>query len=244
MIVILGNKHDDILYFETILKNKVSASPIFDKFPIIQGTIFNQEITLCYGAMTSYLVGPLTELLIKTYKPMMIIQVGRCKALTEDWKNGDIAIASNYLAIDVDQCEGNNVKLGQIPELDNEFLTYYDVLTIMNSSFDKFLISNAYNAVFMSTNAIPKRIEELHSIYRDGFIFGHNKRIVIDSDSFSSMAICQLERTPFIAIKAIDSRIGESSKVENFLKTLDAYSKIGKAVASFIGEIGRHDLRE
>jgi len=244
MIVILGATHEDVLYYETILKNKINCLPIFERFPVVQGTIFNQEITICYGATTSYLIGPITEILIKTYKPMIIITVGKCKSLTDDWKNGDIAISDEYLALDVDQCEYKNIKLCQIPGMDFEYHTYLDVLTIMNEAFDKFLTGNVYNATFLGSDRIPQRIDDLHQVYREGFIFGHQHRVVLDSDTYAAMLVCRLEMVPYISVKAVDSKIGESTQVNNYIKTLDTYSKIGKAVVSFIGEIGRRDLKE
>lgn len=244
MIVILGSLHEDVLYFETILKNRISGVPIFDRFPIVQGTIFNQDITICYGASTSYLVGPLTEILIQTYKPTILIQTGRCKALTSDWKNGDIAINDINIALDVDQCEYRNVKLGQIPGFDFEYHTNLDIMRLINEAFDKFLIGNVFNARFLSSNAIPGNGEDLKNVSRDGFFLGHHERVVTDSETFSSMIIAHLNNTPFIAVKAVDSKLGEFTGITNYVKTLDTYAKIGKAIVSFIGEIGRHDLME
>lgn len=244
MIAIIGTTHEDVLYFETILKNRVTEVPVYERFPVIQGTIFNQEVVICYGATTSYLVAPLTERIISTYKPMIIIQVGKCKSLTDDWKNGDIAISDEHIALDVDQCEYKNVKLGQIPGLNFSYHIYHDVHNIINKTFDKFMSGNVYNGTFLSSDRIPQNVEDLRQYFHDGYIFGHQNRCVVDCESFSSMIVCQLNQTPFIAIKAVDSKVGEITKVNNYIKTLDTYAIIGKAVISFIGELGRRDLKE
>jgi len=244
MIVLLGATRDDILYYETVLKNKINCLPEFEKFPVVQGTIFNQNVTICYGATTSYLTGALTEALIRDYNPMVVLQLGKCKSLTDDWKNGDIAISNEYYAMDVDQCEYKNVKLAQIPEMEIRYQTHIDVLHIMNASFDKFVIGNVFNATYLSSNAVPRSMDDVSSLYQNGLIFGVNSRVVVDTDAYASLLPCVLHKIPFIAIKAVDSKVSETSGVTNFVKTLDTYSKIGRAVVSFIGEIGRRDLKE
>lgn len=244
MILLLGSSHDDILYFETIMKNKVECHPIFNRFPMIQGTIFNQNVMLVYGAYTSYITSALVEHIINESSPLIVISLGRCKSISDDLQNGDIVMSDSTIAIDVDQSEYKNVTTSQIPEFDQEYRTNLDIIHIMNKCFDKFIINNAYSASFMCSNKIIKSKEELTQLTPDGYMLGHKSHLVLDSESFGIVVPCLLNNIPFVAVKAVDSKIGEKSNIRNLVKTLDTYSIIGKVVTSFLGEIGRRDLVE
>lgn len=244
MILLMGSSRDDVLYFETIIKNKVNCHPLFNRFPMIQGTIFNQNVMLVYGVYSSYVTGALVESIIKEYSPLLVISVGRCKAISNDLKTGDIVISDSLIAMDVEQNEFKNVKVGQIPGFDQEYRTNLDIMHIIDRCFDKFLINNVRNAAFMCSNRIFSKKSDLDRYFNDELLFGHKKNIVLDCESFGILVPCLLNNIPFVAIKAVDSLIGVKSDINSLVKTLETYSAIGKAVTSFIGEVGRRDLVE
>ena len=54
MIAIIGTNHDDILYFEATIANKTTET-VLNIYPLVRGTIFNQEVILISGVNTSIL---------------------------------------------------------------------------------------------------------------------------------------------------------------------------------------------
>ena len=54
MIAVVGSSHDDILYFESIMMDK-RKEMLFNRFEIVIGTIFNQEVLLMSNLYSSVL---------------------------------------------------------------------------------------------------------------------------------------------------------------------------------------------
>ena len=54
MILIIGQTHDDILYFENIMHNKENEE-LFNTIPLITGTIYNQDVCLAYNVYSNYI---------------------------------------------------------------------------------------------------------------------------------------------------------------------------------------------
>ena len=54
MILIIGQTHDDILYFENIMHNKENEE-LFNTIPLITGTIYNQDVCLAYNVYSCLL---------------------------------------------------------------------------------------------------------------------------------------------------------------------------------------------
>lgn len=244
MILIVGSSKDDILYFDTILKNKTNCAPLYDVFPTIKGTIFNQNIMIVYGIYTSYISSAIIDSIIKEYNPLLVIMVGKCKAVSPELKVGDIALLKNAYAIDADQREYKNVKTAQIPSFDQEYAPSIDLINILNKSFDMFYINKTIEATFLCTNSLSIAPTLVNDLNVEGTILGHSKNIVLDCESFGAIVPCKLNGIPFIAIKVVDSYVGKISCIENFVKTMKSYSLVGKALVSFIGEIGRRDLMD
>jgi len=244
MILLLGSSHDDILYFETVIRNKVECAPLYKKFPMIQGTIFNQNVTIVYGLFTSYLSGAVISGLLHDISPLLVILLGRCKLLSGDMKHGDIAISKHIVGMDIDQSEYQNVKVGQIPGFDSEYLTSLDAIQILTKTMDRSLINNYRTCTYMCSNKIINGSNSLEEYGKAGFILGHSGNIVLDSESYGTALACSLYNVPLISIKAVDSTVENKSTINDYVRTLKTYSNIGKAVVSFIGEIGRRDLVE
>ena len=82
MILILGSTHDDILYFESVMTNK-KEEKIFDRYSLIFGTIFNQEVVVAYDLHTSYISTFITAYIIQKYFIVLVFVVGRCIAYSK-----------------------------------------------------------------------------------------------------------------------------------------------------------------
>ena len=51
-----------------------------------------------------------------------------------------------------------------------------------------------------------------------------------------------LHKVPFIAVKVVDKILDEKWNVDSYLKVLDVYIGVDKAIISTIGDIGRNDV--
>ena len=115
MILIVGSNRDDVLYFQSCLKD-VKEEIIFNKYHAFIGTILNQNIMVLQDVYTSYVSSSLLTYIIEKYYILMVFCVGTCYALNKDIKVGDIAISEFVTFGDVNQTamiKGTN--LGQIP---------------------------------------------------------------------------------------------------------------------------------
>ena len=118
MFLIVGNSHDDILFYETSLKN-IREEIILNRYKALIGTINNQEVMLIHDIYTSYIASSILSYIIDKYFILLVICVGRCQAFTDNLKVGQVVISKNTIFGDVDQVgavKGNH--LGQIPGFD------------------------------------------------------------------------------------------------------------------------------
>ena len=63
MFLIVGNSHDDILFYETSLKN-IREEIILNRYKALIGTINNQEVMLIHDIYTSYIGATVPPVLI------------------------------------------------------------------------------------------------------------------------------------------------------------------------------------
>jgi len=242
MIVLIGQSHDDVLYFENILRKKKVEEKLFNTFPVISGFIFNQEVTIVYDVVTSYICGLVTSHLIEKHKPLCVLLLGKCKGVTSKCKSGDIAISRKFIPVDVDQCEYFDVKVGEIPTISNDFHVERSFLDILSNSFEASTNRNVHVCSFLSANKIYSSMTELEPFGSGDTFLGHQDEFVLDSDCISPFIYCKFYGIPFASVKVVDCKVGEKTDIDTFVKTLDTYSKVGKCITSFIGEIGRRDL--
>ena len=66
--------------------------------------------------------------------------------------------------------------------------------------------------------------------------------MVYDSVSAGIALACHLLDTPFIIVKSIERPLQKNATIDDYLKVLDSYIDLGKAVVSTIGDIGRADI--
>ena len=77
MIAVVGSAHDDILYFESIMADKRTET-VFNRFDVVIGTIFNQEVLLMHGLYTSILTSSVINHVLGKYYISLVINVGKC----------------------------------------------------------------------------------------------------------------------------------------------------------------------
>ena len=120
MIAIVGATHDDVLYFESIVSNR-RKEEILGHYEVSIGTIFNQEVIIVDNLHTSILASAIITDIINKYYINLIVVVGKCTAISNGLKCGDIVISKNIINADVDQLGVKNVVVGQIPTLPRDF---------------------------------------------------------------------------------------------------------------------------
>lgn len=242
MILLVGSHHDDVLYFESKLRNK-KEELIFDKFPFITGTMFSQNVGIVYGGYTNYINSLITEYILSKNYVVLVINVGRCVSISDEYSNGDIAICRRTYLAEVDQMGIENSSLGQIPKCPQYFSSDQYVLDLMNSSYNKIsTLSRAITSNYISIEKNIKNIEELQNISLNGMFFGLNRELVLDNSSGGVALASYLNNIPFIAVKVVERKLQEKSTVDSYIKLLKKYSDLGKIVTSFIGEVSRNEV--
>ena len=81
MIVIIGDTHDDVLYFETVLANK-KQEVILDRFKVSIGTIFSQDVLVIRDMVTNVLSSSILTHIIDTKIVDLVVCVGKCLAVS------------------------------------------------------------------------------------------------------------------------------------------------------------------
>ena len=69
-----------------------------------------------------------------------------------------------------------------------------------------------------------------------------NKNTVLDGTTTGIALACHLFDIPYLAIKIVEGQAGEKTSVEDYMKVLEQYGVIGKAIIVCIGELSRNDV--
>ena len=239
MIAEVGSTHDDILYFESIMANK-KEEVIFNRFKVTIGTIFNQEVLLMYDLYTSVLSASLITYILEKHYISLVFNVGKCISIDKKFKIGDIIISNRVIDVNVDLTNIHLPELGTIPGFKRVFEVQKDIITYTRQGVNKRTYAAAVNATFLSSDNISDEV--LNKLKDNRSIFGETNDLVLDTTSAGVALACTLKDTPFIIVKAIERPIEKDANIENYLKVLDSYIDLGKAVVSTIGDIGRADI--
>ena len=241
MILIVGNQHDDILYFESVMSNK-KQELILGKYPVTVGTIFNQGVVLVDQIKTNYVSSALVLHLIEKYFIFLIFNVGRCIAFTHDVKPSEIAISKRVVAGDVDQINEDNVKFGQIPGYEQVFVCQDDVIGYLTDAFEKRTFSTLKVANYISTSVDYHRVNQVDHLKECEHLLGFANNVVFDSNSAGLALAADLKKVPFVSVKVIERYIDGEKNINTYLKALKEYTNIGKAVVTCIGDIGHNEV--
>ena len=131
MIVIVGETHDDILYFDSVLANRREET-ILNRYKISIGTIFSQEVLVVHELFTSVVCSAVLTYILKQYIVVLVISVGRCMSVSKAIKNGDIVVSKKIVDVGVDLTMFNDVAMAQIPGFNRDFPVQDDILTYIS----------------------------------------------------------------------------------------------------------------
>ena len=241
MILIIGSSHDDIIYFESIIKNK-KEEVILNRFHATNGTIFNQAVMLIHDVYSSYISSSLTTYLMSKYFVLLVFVVGKCTAASSDVRLGDIAISRRIMFGDVNLSDIGTTQLCQLPGLPRVYDVQQDVIQTLSKSLSNRTYSRYVEANFVSANVHFKNPEDLRFIREGDSILGFNSSVVLDSETGGIALAGYLANIPVISVKAVGAILGKESTTDDYLLVLKQYASIGRAIVSTIGEFSRNDV--
>lgn len=242
MIVIIGETHDDILYFDSVLANKREET-ILGKYKVSIGTIFSQDAIVACDLFTSSLSSAVLMHIMDKYYVDLIISVGRCMYVGDKIKNGDIIVSSKVIDTNVDLTMFGDFALGQIPGFDREFMVQDDILGYILNGLERRIEITHRVATYLSSNNLSKRMVETLNERKE--IFGmKNELFVLDQNSAGVAIAAKLKDTPFIVVKVAETNLDVVDNLETYSAVLSKYIDLGKAVISTINDISRSDILE
>lgn len=242
MIVILGDTHDDILYFDSVLANK-KQEVLMNRYKISVGTIFSQEVIVVHEMATSVLTGAVLSHILDKYYIDLVIGVGRCIGISKHFKNGDIALCSKVVDANVDLSMFQDIGLSQIPGFDREFVVQDDIYGYVANSLEKRERIDFHKVTFLSSDNLST--DMLNYLKDNRSMFGkEDEEFVIDHNSSGVAIASTLRSVPFIMVKVIENKIDQSSSLDTYSNVLSSYIDLGKAVITTINDIGRSDILE
>ena len=241
MILIIGNQHDDILYFESVMSNK-REEIVLGKYPVTIGTIFNQGVVLMDQVKTNYVSSALVLYLIEKYFIFLIFHVGRCVAFTKDLKPLDIVVSKRIIAGDVDQVNEDNVKYGQIPGFEQVFVCQDDIVGYLSDAFEKRTYSTVKIANFVSTSVDYHRANQIDHLKEGDHILGFEGSVVFDTNSAGMAIAAELKKVAFLSVKVVERYLDGEQNINTYLKALKEYTNIGKAIVTCIGDISHSEV--
>ena len=242
MIVIVGETHDDILYFDSVLANK-KKEKLLGKYEVSLGTIFSQDALIVYNLFTSSLAAAVLMNILDKYYVDLIISVGRCMAVSDAIKNGDIVVSSKVIDLNVDLTMFGDYSLAQIPGYDRDFIVQDDILKYLSSGLDRRLTIDYHHAVYLSTNNMSQQMCDSLKERKEVFAL-KNELLVIDQNSAGIALVSALKETPFISVKVAENNLAVVNNLESYANVLSKYIDLGKAVVSTINDISRSDILE
>ena len=242
MIVIIGETHDDILYFDSVLANK-REELILNKYRVSIGTIFSQDALIACDLFSSSLSSAVLMYIIDNYYVDLIISVGRCMAVSPSIKNGDIVVSKKIIDANVDLTMFGTVVAGQIPGFERDFVVQDDIIGYLSKGLERRISINYHLATYLSCSNMSKEMcdyllnkKEIYSLSND--------LLVIDQNSAGVAVTCTLKAIPFISVKVAENNLAVANNLDSYVSVLDKYIDLGKAVISTINDISRSDILE
>lgn len=242
MIVIIGETHDDVLYFDSVLANR-REEVLLKRFKVSIGTIFSQEVLIIHDLSTSIISSALVLYILEKYYVDLVISVGRCMSVSKNVKNGDIVVSKKVIDVNVDLSMFNDVAMAQIPGYDRDFDVQDDIISYVSQGLERRITVNFHHAVFLSTDNMSKQITD-SLIERRSIFAMDNENIVIDHNSAGVAVACKIKNVPFVVVKVAENDISQANNLETYSEVLSRYIDLGKAVISTINNISRSDILE
>ena len=242
MIVIVGDTHDDVLYFETVLANK-KQEIILDLFKISTGTIFSQEALVIRDMSTNVLASSVLTYLIQTRIVDLVICVGKCISISDNLRPGDVALSTNVIDANVDLSMFKDVGMAEIPGFSREFKVQDNLFNYLGENLAKRARIDYNGVTYLSTDNMSKDMIEFLKKHKTIFSEDEEK-FVIDHNSAGVALAATLNGVPFICAKIIEYGIDHSNNLKTYTNVLTRYIDLGKGVIQTINNIGRSDVQE
>ena len=242
MLLIVGSNHDDVIYFQSALKDP-KEEIILNKYRAMVGTILNQQVMVLQDVYTSYVSSALITHIIEKYFILMVFCVGTCLSKSKDVKLGDIVL-SEYCAFgDVDQIKMiKGTELGQIPGYPQLFMANNELLRNVEASLNSVGYSSFIPCTFMNSSYYRKDEEIINELSLSDKVSKSNDKIVLDGVSTGIALACHLFDVPFLSIKVVEGYAGEKVSVDSYITILERFAIIGKAIIFCLGDISRTDV--
>lgn len=242
MILIIGSNHDDVIYFQSALKD-VREEVILNKYRAKIGTILNQSIMVLQDVYTSYVSSALLTYIVEKYYVLMVFCVGTCLAQTKNLKVGDIAISEFATFGDVDQIRMiKGTGLGQIPGYPQMFFSHKELIKNMEEALNSVGENNYTLCTFMNSSYYRRDKQLIEELSLEDSVANKNKNTVLDGTTTGIALACHLFDIPYLAVKIVEGQAGEKTSIEDYMKVLEQFGVIGKAIIVCIGELSRNDV--
>lgn len=242
MIVIIGDTHDDVLYFETVLANK-KQEVILDRFKVSIGTIFSQDVLVIRDMVTNVLSSSILTHIIDTKIVDLVVCVGKCLAVSDSLKAGDIALSRNIIDANVDLSIFKDVGMAEIPGFSREFPVQEDINGYLAENLAKRPKIDFHRVAYLSTDNMSaymfKFLKEHKTLFSNA-----EEQFVVDHNSAGMALACTLHGVPFIAAKVIENSLDHNNNLKTYTNVLSRYIDLGKGVIETINNIGRSDILE
>ena len=242
MIVIVGETHDDILYFESVLANRRTET-ILNRYQISIGTLFSQEALVVHNLYSSTLSSAVMMYILEHYFVDLVFAVGRCMAISPEVKNGDIVVSKKVVDVNVDLTMFDNVAMAQVPGFERDYVIQDDILQYLSQGLDRRIKVNYHHAVYLSTDNMSKQMFE-HLKEKKSVFAMENEIIAVDENLAGIALACTLKEVPFIGAKVAENHLAEVNNLETYAYVLEKYIDLGKAIISTINDICRSDILE
>ena len=242
MIVIIGDTHDDVLYFETVLANK-KYETILDRFKVSRGTIFSQEVLVIRDMVTNVLTSSVLTNIIDTHIVDLVISIGKCVAISENLKPGDIALSSNVIDANVDLSMFKDVGMAEIPGFSREFPVQEDIYGYLAENLGKRPKIDFHRVSYLSTDNMSQDMMNFLKTHKTMFS-NADARFVVDHNSAGIALACTLCGVPFISAKVIENGFDHTNTLKTYTNVLSRYIDLGKGIIETINNIGRSDILE
>lgn len=242
MIVIVGETHDDILYFDSVLANR-KTDVLLGKYEVSIGTLFSQDALIVHNLYTSTLSSAVMMYILEHYFVDLVIGVGRCMAVSPEVKNGDIVVSKKVIDVNVDLTMFDNVAMAQVPGFERDFVVQNDILNYLSQGLDRRIAANYYHAVYLSTDNMSEQMFNVLKERKTMFAMD-NEIVVVDENAAGIALACTLKEVPYIFAKVAEHNLVQANNLETYVKVLSRYIDLGKAVIATINDIGRTDILE
>lgn len=242
MIVIVGDTHDDVLYFETVLANK-KTDVILDRFKVSRGTIFSLDVMVIRDMVTNVLSSSVLTHIIDNNIVDLVICVGKCVSVSDNLKAGDIALSSNIIDVNVDLSMFKDVGMAEIPGFSREFPVQEDIIGYIGENLAKRPKIDFHRVSYLSTDNMSADMMNFLKTHKTMFS-NIDERFVVDHNSAGIALACMLSGVPFISVKVIENGLDHSNSLKTYTSVLSRYIDLGKGIIETINNIGRSDVLE